>query len=122
MKPTPNWHSRFPFRVILQEMCATPHADRQLELGQRVVRAAEAALARQQYVSAIDVFCGMGLLQPANVDSWRKGRIDFLEQMIQGKPDKIFSSMAILPRLRISKMNCFVFLPIHHPGEILLAS
>lgn len=79
-------------------MCATPHADRQLELGQRVVRAAEAALARQQYVSAIDVFCGMGLLQPVHVDSWRKGRIDFLEQMIQGKPNKISSSMAIFHR------------------------
>jgi hypothetical protein len=42
-------------------------------LDERVVRAAEATLARQQYVSAIDVLCGMGLLQPARVESWREG-------------------------------------------------
>src|ERR1039457_3230549 len=32
------------------------------KLEQRVYRAADAALARQHYVSAIDVLCGMGLL------------------------------------------------------------
>jgi hypothetical protein len=59
------------------------------ELEARVVRAADAALERQQYVSTIDMLCGMGLLQPVHVDQWRKGRIDCLEQMIQGNPDKI---------------------------------
>src|SRR5271167_3266485 len=44
-------------------------------LEERVVQAAEAALSRQQYVSAIDVLCGMGLLLPMHVDSWRKGRV-----------------------------------------------
>jgi len=63
------------------------------ELEARVVRAAEAALGRQQYVSAIDVLCGMALLQPVHVDQWRKGRIDCLEQMIQGSPDKISFSI-----------------------------
>ena len=61
----------------------------------RVVRAAEAALSRQQYVSAIDVLCGMGLLPPTQVDAWRKGRIDFLQRVIQGNPSKISSSMAM---------------------------
>ncbi|HEY4355298.1 MAG TPA: DUF2293 domain-containing protein [Acidobacteriaceae bacterium] len=64
----------------------------------RVVQAAQAALARQQYVSAIDVLCGMGLLQPTHVDSWRKGRIDFLERVIQGNLKKISTSMAIFRR------------------------
>jgi hypothetical protein len=59
------------------------------ELEARVVRAADAALERQQYVSTIDMLCSMGLLQPVHVDRWRKGRIDCLEQMIQGNPDKI---------------------------------
>jgi hypothetical protein len=63
------------------------------ELEARVVRAAEAALGRQQRVSAIDVLCGMGLLQHTHVDQWRKGRIDCLEQMIQGNPDKISFSI-----------------------------
>jgi hypothetical protein len=68
------------------------------KLEQRVYRAAEAALARQHYVSAIDVLCGMGLLAPSAVDAWRKGRIDFLEREIQGSLNKISSSMAIFRR------------------------
>jgi hypothetical protein len=68
------------------------------ELETRVIRAAEAALGRQQYVSVIDVLCGMGLLQPTHVDSWRKGRIDCLEQVIQGNPGKISSSVQMFHR------------------------
>ncbi len=34
----------------------------------------------------------------AQVDSWRKGRVDFLEQVIQGNLKKISSSMAIFRR------------------------
>jgi hypothetical protein len=74
-----------------------PHPN-QSELERRVHSAAEAALARQQYVSAIDVFCGMGLLTSTHVDSWRKGRVDFLERVIQGNLKKISSSMAIFRR------------------------
>jgi hypothetical protein len=67
-------------------------------LEERVVQAAEAALSRQQYVSAIDVLCGMGLLLPMHVDSWRKGRVDYLERVVQGNLHKISSSMAIFRR------------------------
>jgi hypothetical protein len=67
----------------------------QEDLRLRVVRAAEAALSRQQYVSAIDVLCGMGLLASTHLDAWRKGRIDFLERVIQGNPHKISSSLSI---------------------------
>lgn len=65
-------------------------------LQNRVVRAAEAALADHQYVSAIDVLAGMGLLAPAHVDAWRKGRVDSLERVIQGNLDKISAAMAAL--------------------------
>ena len=68
---------------------------RQEDLRTRVVRAAEAALSRQKYVSVIDVLCGTGLLASTNVDSWRKGRIDVLEQGIQGKPSKISALLAL---------------------------
>jgi hypothetical protein len=37
-------------------------------------------------------------LQPTHVDSWRKGRIDCLEQVIQGNPGKISSSMQMFHR------------------------
>jgi hypothetical protein len=70
----------------------------QTKLEERVYRAAEAALVRQHYVSLIDVLCGMGLLASSAVDSWRKGRIDFLESEIQGSPNKISSCMAIFQR------------------------
>lgn len=68
------------------------------KLEERVYRAAEAALVRQHYFSAIDVLCGMGLLASSAVDSWRKARIDFLESEIQGSPNKISSSIAIFQR------------------------
>jgi hypothetical protein len=70
----------------------------QTKLEERVYRAAEAALVRQHYVSAIDVLCGMGLLASSAVDSWLKGRIEFLESEIQGSPSKISSSIAIFER------------------------
>jgi hypothetical protein len=73
------------------------------KLEQRVYRAADAALARQHYVSAIDVLCGMGLLASSAVDLWRKGRIDFLERQIQGSPSKISSSMAIFRQWALEK-------------------
>lgn len=47
----------------------------------RVVRAAEAALAEQSYVSPIDVLIGVGWLTPQAVDLWRQGRAEDLERV-----------------------------------------
>ena len=74
---------------------------RKLTLEERVARAAETALSRQHYVSAIDVLCGMGLLLPMHVDSWRKGRVDYLEQVIQGNHLSCFR----LIRRRLNAQN-----------------
>lgn len=71
------------------------HPNHQEELRKRVVGAADAALAHHQYVSAIDVLTGTGLLAPTHVEAWRKGRIDFLERVIQGNLKKISLSMAM---------------------------
>ena len=75
----------------------------QTKLEARVYRAAEAALARQHYVSVIDVLCGMGLLASSAVDFWRKDRVDFLEREIHGSLSKISSSMAIFQRWALEK-------------------
>jgi hypothetical protein len=75
-----------------------PHSADQSKLESRVIRAAETALSHQHYVSVIDVFCGMGLLHTAQIDLWRKGRVDFLERVIQGNLSKISSSIAIFRR------------------------
>ncbi len=43
---------------------------------QRVVKAAEAALQDQKYVSPIDVLVGIGWLPPSTVAAWRQGRLN----------------------------------------------
>jgi len=75
----------------------------QSKLESRVHRAAEAALSRQNYVSAIDVLYGMGLLTATHVDDWRKGRVDFLERVIQGNLSRTSSSMAIFGHWAVEK-------------------
>lgn len=79
------------------------HPGHKEALEQRVARAAEAALAHHNYVSAIDVFTGMGLLAAAHLEAWRKGRIDFLERVLQGNLKKISFCMAAFRRWARSK-------------------
>lgn len=67
----------------------------QRTLEERVIRAAEAALADHHYVSALNIFVGMGLLLPAHVRDWRNGRIPYLERVIQGNLRKISRSMHV---------------------------
>ncbi len=43
------------------------------KLERRVADAAEAALAQQSYVSAIDVLLGLGWLSPSHIARWRQG-------------------------------------------------
>src|ERR1700716_2283390 len=74
------------------------HADNKETLENRAVRAAENALAQSRHVSAIDVLTGMGLLAESHVDAWRKGRIEFLDRMIQANPKKISRSIAAFHR------------------------
>ncbi|HUE22986.1 MAG TPA: DUF2293 domain-containing protein [Bryobacteraceae bacterium] len=54
---------------------------------ERVTAAAEAALADHQYASFIDVLTGMGLLH--NVQAWHNGRVQYLDEMVQGGPEKL---------------------------------
>jgi hypothetical protein len=72
-------------------------------LERRVIDAAEAALAEQQYVSAIDVLVGMRLLAMSNVNSWRKGRLEHLEEMVQGSAEKVITSLSIFQRWAVEK-------------------
>src|SRR5437016_1035137 len=74
-------------------MLPTTQQKQKEPLEDRVIRAAEAALADHQYVSLIDVLTGMRLLHPSHVEAWRKGRLDSLEEMIQGSPDKTSRSI-----------------------------
>ena len=64
------------------------------KLEERVVKAAEAALADHQFVTAIDVMVGMGWLTTPQVDRWRQGRVDYLERLVTASLSKISTAMA----------------------------
>jgi hypothetical protein len=68
------------------------------KLEARVVRAAEAALADQKYVTPIDVLVGVGWLTPSAVERWRHGRVEDLERVTQANLHKLSEAMRILRR------------------------
>jgi len=70
--------------------------DQQSNLERRVVAAAEAALERQRFVSAIDVLAGLGWLPFAHLDRWRQGRVDCLEDTMSVNPGKLAAAMRYL--------------------------
>jgi len=63
------------------------------KLESRAIQAAEAALERQKFVAPIDVLLGIGRLVPSHIEQWRHGRIDYLEQVVQGRPDRILEML-----------------------------
>jgi hypothetical protein len=67
-------------------------------LEERVERAAEAVLAEQQYVSAVDVLVRLGWLAPSHLDQWRQGRAECLERLVQANLAKTSKAMAHLRR------------------------
>ncbi len=72
------------------------NTNKEADWKRRVVEAAEDALARQQYVCAIDVFVGIGCLAQSHIDAWRKGRLDSLAEVFQGNFDKLQFALVAL--------------------------
>ncbi len=64
-------------------------------LADRVAKAAEAALAVRDFVSAIDVLIGIGWLDPQAVESWRRGQVDCLERVIRSNLPRISEAMKL---------------------------
>jgi hypothetical protein len=64
-------------------------------LADRVNKAAEASLAAENYVSAVDVLVGIGWLDPTSLQRWRQGQIDCLEQAIQTNLPRISEAMQL---------------------------
>ncbi len=62
------------------------------------MRAAEAALEKREFVSAIDVLVGMGWLEPGRVDEWRQGQVDYLERVTAANLGKISTAMRSMRR------------------------
>jgi hypothetical protein len=67
--------------------------EKRTKLGERVIAAAEAALAAPSCVSFIDVLVGIGWLDGGAVERWRQGRVDYLERAIQTGPPRISAAM-----------------------------
>jgi hypothetical protein len=61
----------------------------QRSLESRVVAAAEQAFARQGFVTPVDVCLGLGWLHDCNVDDWRHGRADDLEEFLPVHDDRL---------------------------------
>lgn len=84
----------------METLHRTPKSER---LKRRVVDAAEQALTHHKYVSSLDILKGSGLLTPAQIESWRKGQIDFLERVIQTNLSRISLAMRIFRKWALGK-------------------
>ena len=60
-----------------------------------MVTAAEEALARQGFVTPVDVCLGLGWLQDCNVDDWRRGRADDLEDFLPVRDNRLIDIHAM---------------------------
>lgn len=65
----------------------------QTRLQARVIAAAGAAFAQRGAVTPIDVLVGVGWLQPARLEDWRKGRVPYLEAVVIAGLGKISKAM-----------------------------
>jgi hypothetical protein len=62
----------------------------------KIVRAVEAILAQGDVVAPVDVFVRMELLSEDDVESWRFGRVPYLEKVIRCNLSKISRILRIL--------------------------
>jgi hypothetical protein len=72
-------------------------------LRSRVESAAEQALARQKYVTPVDVCVGIGWLAPTHVDSWRQGRVGALADVLPVDEAKLGDLLEHLERWAADK-------------------
>jgi hypothetical protein len=70
-----------------------PHNRKKLD--DRVIRAAEAALAVQKYVSPVDVLVGIGWLDPGAIKRWQQGQVEYLEGVVQTNLPRISEAMKL---------------------------
>src|ERR687891_1521577 len=70
---------------------------------ERVVSAAESALATDKYVSAIEVMARIGWLQQPRIDEWRQGRLPYLEAGIQAGLGKVSEAMRVFRKWAVGK-------------------
>ena len=62
----------------------------------RVASAVEKLLARGQVVAPVDVLVNMGLLKPKRLEDWRRGRVSYLEKVIDCNLTRLSRVLRIL--------------------------
>lgn len=72
-------------------------------LEERIARAAENALSAQGYASPIDVFLGIGWLNPTTFKDWQQGRVDCLDDVLQAKLSRQSEALTLLRSWAIQK-------------------
>lgn len=92
-------------KVIVYQMTkVTVESYRDDKYYPKVVRAVEAILARGDVVAPIEVFIHMELLSKADVESWRFGRVPYLEKVIRCSLGKASRILRIL-RMHVHDLN-----------------
>ena len=71
------------------------HPHNRQKLGNRVISAAEAALATQKYVSPVNVLVGIGWLDPGALKRWQQGQVEYLERVVQSNLSRISEAMKL---------------------------
>jgi hypothetical protein len=73
------------------------------KLDDRVIRAAEAALAARKYVSPVDVLVGIGWLDPGALKRWQQGQVEYLEGVVQTNLPRISEAMKLFRSWAVAK-------------------
>ena len=76
-----------------------PH---RVKLATRIAEVAGHALSTRQVVTPIEVLAGIGWLPAAQVESWRRGRVDYLERVADANLAKLNAALRLLAGWRDS--------------------
>jgi len=74
------------------------NARTEAKLRRDIAAAGSAAVAKNGYVTAIDVLLGTGWVQPDEIEEWRRGRVPYLERVIVASLPKIGAAMWVFRR------------------------
>jgi hypothetical protein len=74
------------------------NARTEAKLRRDIAAAGSAAVAKNGYVTAIDVLLGTGWVRPDKIEDWRRGRVPYLEQVIVAGLPKIGAAMRVFRR------------------------
>jgi hypothetical protein len=72
-------------------------------LNERVIEAAEAALAAHNYASPFGVLLGLGWLDPNSARRWQQGQVECLEDVMQVSAVRLAEAMALLQSWAVEK-------------------